>query len=152
MNDHIRQRLPDLIGAALAIGLGSYAWIASGSYAAGTLRDMGPGYFPRLIAAGLVCLGLLLAATTLKSGPTRFGGDRPELSSVLLIGAGLISFALLIERNGLLPAVFVAVLLSTFASDHRNISRSVLLAALTAGACVAVFVYGLNLPMKVFAL
>lgn len=152
MNDHIRQRLPDLVGAALAIALGSYAWIASADYAAGTLRDMGPGFFPRLAAGGLILLGLLLGLTTLKSPPSRFGGDRPEWSSVLLIGAALISFALLIERNGLFPAIFVAVLLSTFASDNRNISRSVLLSAATAGVCVAVFIYGLNLPMKVFAL
>lgn len=38
MNDHIRQRLPDLIGAALAIALGSYAWIASADYSIGTDR------------------------------------------------------------------------------------------------------------------
>lgn len=152
MNDHIRQRLPDLVGAALAIALGAYAWIIATDYTAGTLREMGPGYFPRLAAGGLILLGLLLALTTLKSPPSRFGGDRPEWSSVLLIGAALVSFALLIERNGLFPAIFVAVLLSTFASDNRNISRSVILAALTAGTCVLVFIYGLSLPMKVFAL
>lgn len=152
MSGHMRQRLPDLIGAALAIGLGAWAWTVSAPYAAGTLRDMGPGYFPRMAAAGLIGLGVLLALTSWKSAPSRFGTDRPDLSSVLLIGAALVSFALLIERNGLFPAIFIAVLLSTFASDNRNISRSVLLAALTAGACVGLFIHGLNLPMKAFSL
>lgn len=152
MNTSLQSRLPDLIGAGITLALGVYVIAASADYDMGQLRDMGPGYFPRLIGIGLILLGGLLAALTLKKPGTQFGSERPALSSVLLIAASLLSFALLIERNGLFPALFVAVLLSTFASDNRNVIRSLVLSALTAAGSCVVFIYALGLSMKVFQL
>lgn len=152
MTNHLRARLPDLLGAALAIALGLYAYVESRGYEMGDLRAMGPGYFPRAISFGLIGLGVLLAITTLRGEATRFGDDRPPLSSILLIGASLLAFALLVERNGMGPAIFAAVFLSTFASENRNIPRSLLLAAITALVCVGLFIYGLGLPIKAFSL
>ena len=152
MNTSLQSRLPDLLGAGITLALGIWVIAASADYDMGTLREMGPGYFPRLVGSGLILLGGLLAVLTLKKPGTQFGTDRPALSSVLLISASLISFAVLIERNGLFPALFVAVLLSTFASDNRNVVRSLFLSAITAGVSCVVFIYALGLSMKVFQL
>lgn len=152
MTNNLQGRAPDLIGAGFTLAIGAWVLFTSADYDMGELRSMGPGYFPRLIGCGLVLLGAMLAVLTLKKPGTQFGADRPALSSVLLIGASLISFAVLIERNGLFPALFVAVLLSTFASDNRNVLRSIVLAAATAGVSSLVFIYGLGLSMKVFSL
>ena len=152
MNTSLQSKLPDLIGAGITLALGLSVTVASAGYDMGSLRDMGPGYFPRIIGVGLILLGGLLAVITLKRSGTHFGSERPALASVLLISASLISFGVLIERNGLFPALFVAVLLSTFASDNRNILRSLVLSALTAGVSCLVFIYALGLSMKVFQL
>lgn len=145
-------RAPEQLGAAISIAIGAWVIWYSSDLHLGTLRDMGPGYFPRIIGGGLILLGALLGLMTLRGPASHFGGERPALSSLLLISASLISFAVLIERNGLFPALFVAVLLSTFASDNRNILRSLVLAAVAAGVSCLVFIYGLGLSMKVFSL
>lgn len=152
MTTHARQRLPDLIGAALVIAFGVFAYVQGGGYDMGTIREMGPGYFPRILSLGLILMGVLYAFVAWRAGPVGFGEDRPDILSILIICASLIVFALLIERNGLVPAIFCSTLLSTFASNRRNIPVAILLSALTALACAAIFVWGLSLPFKYFAI
>lgn len=152
MGTHIGQRLPDLIGAGLIILLGVFAYAQGAAYDIGTIREMGPGYFPRILSVGLIAMGLLYAFVTWRADPVTFGEDRPAPLSILIICASLIVFALLIERNGLVPAIFFSTLLSTFASDKRNIPVALLLSALTALACAAIFIWGLSLPFKYFAI
>jgi len=148
----MKERLPNLLSAVLSIALGLFALIQSRNYDVGELRNMGPGYFPIICAIALIGLGVLLFIVSLQSPPSAFGDERPSIKSVLLIGASLLAFAILIDDYGLFPAIFAAVLLSTFASDNRNILRSILLSFLTAAGCVVIFVYLLALPIKVFAL
>jgi hypothetical protein len=149
---NMRDRMPDLIAASLAVVMGLFTLYESSGYDMGSLRDMGPGYFPRILAIMLIGLGLALVMSTLRQGPVRLGGGRVPLWSVLMICAALVSFALLIEQHGIIPAIFSAVFLSTFASDNRNIARALVLAAATAVSCAVLFVYLLGLSMKVFAL
>ena len=152
MSGYVKERLPNLLSALLSIALGLFALYESRIYEVGELRDMGPGYFPLICAVALIGLGVLLFIVALRAPPSQFADERPTLLSLLLIGASLLSFALLIEDYGLFPAIAVAVFISTFASENRNILRSLLLALLTAAGCVVIFVYVLALPIKVFAL
>lgn len=145
-------KLPDLLGAGFAIVLGLFVLFESSHYTLGTLRDMGPGYFPRMFSVLLIILGALLALAALLSKDTAERISLPRLGSVIFIGAAFISFALLIDRFGMIPAVFSAVFLSTFASSNVRIGRSLVLSAATACACAALFVFALGLPIKVFAL
>lgn len=152
MSGYVKERLPNLLSALFALALGIFALFQSQGYEIGELRNMGPGYFPVMCAVALIGLGLLLFIVTLRSPPSQFGAERPSLQSLLLIGASLLAFVLLIEDYGLFPAITAAVFLSTFASDNRNILRSILLSLLTAAGCVVIFIYVLALPIKVFAL
>lgn len=152
MTTKLRERLPDLVGALCAILVGLLALRESYTYDMGSLTNMGPGYFPSLLAIGMIVLGLLLVFTALRMPPAGFVRDGLSLWPVMIICASLIAFALLIERFGIIPAIFASVFLSTFASDNRNIPRSLLLAAITAVCCAGLFVYLLGLSMKVFAI
>ena len=72
---NMRDRMPDLIAASLAVVLGLFTLYESSGYDMGSLRDMGPGYFPRILAIVLIGLGLALVISTLRQGPVRFGGS-----------------------------------------------------------------------------
>jgi len=148
---HTRQRLPDVIGAALAILLGVFAYVQGTDYEMGTIREMGAGYFPRILSVGLILMGLLYGFVALRAEPVQFGEDRPAILSILIICASVMVFALLIERNGLIPAIFFSTLLSTLASEKRSFPVSLLLSIATALVCAAIFVWGLSLPFKYFA-
>lgn len=152
MTTKIRERLPDLIAAACTILVGILALIESYQYDMGSLANMGPGYFPRLLAIGMILLGLLLIFTALRMEPMSFGLGGLSVWPVLIICASLLAFALLIERFGVIPAIFTTVFLSTFASHDRHLPRALLLAALTSVFCAGLFVYVLGLSMKVIAL
>ncbi len=148
----LHAKLPDLAGAGFAVALGLFVLVESQSYVMGSLRDMGPGYFPGMFAIVLIVLGCLLAGVTLFSSTVAPKATFPRFFSVVSIIAAFMAFALLIDRFGLLPAIFAAVFLSTFASANAHIARSVVLSAVTAAGCSILFVAVLGLPIKVFAL
>lgn len=152
MTHYLRERLPDLLAALSTIGLGLFAFYESSGYDMGTLRAMEAGYFPRLMSFGLLGLGALLGVNALRGPAHRFSNDKVSLISLGVIAASLMAFALLVERFGLIPAIFSSVLLSTFASEKRNYPQAILLSAATAVICAVVFVYILGLSMKVFSL
>lgn len=148
----IRERLPDVVAAILTLLIGAFALAESSSYDMGALSNMGPGYFPRMMGIAMLLLGAALLVAALKIGPTSFPATGASVWSMAVICAALIAFALLIERLGLIPAIFVMVFLSTFASRDRNLVRALVLSAATSLFCALLFVYILGLSMKVIAL
>jgi hypothetical protein len=114
----------------------------------GTALRMGPGYFPLLLAFVLVLLGIivLVQASRVKGepvGPIAWRG-------MLLILPAPVLFGLTVHGLGFLPAVFLAALVSAFAS-----LRMKPLAALVLSVCVTlfshvVFSWGLELPFRSF--
>ncbi|MFI0473613.1 tripartite tricarboxylate transporter TctB family protein [Halomonas sp. HMF6819] len=134
------------------IAVGVFVLSESSSYRFGSLSSMGPGYFPQILAWLLVAMGVFLFVITFISKPSESRLHLPDVIPVLVIGASILSFGLLIEAAGMGPAIFASVFISTFASTNINILRSLLLALLTTLACVVVFVYLLGLPVEVLAL
>ena len=58
----------DTLAGAVFVLFGALALVVARRYEAGTLLDMGPGYFPRVLGALLVLLGLWIAARGLRAG------------------------------------------------------------------------------------
>jgi hypothetical protein len=141
----------DLAAAALVAAIGGFAAYEALSYPIGELRQMGPGFFP--LALGILMVGLAVAiafegalAGTAPEGET----ERPNYRAVIAILAALGAFAYLVERLGLVPAIFAAVLVASLAERRPRPVQAVLLAAALAVACTALFVYGLALPLRAF--
>ena len=139
----------DLAGGALVTALGLGVTAVAHGYRLGTLRSMGPGYFPLLLGAILIVTGGLIAlggmrravphAVTRPAGSTDWRGA----ASVL---AGLVAFAVLGRWGGLLPASFACVFLSAL-GDRRN--RPAIAAALAAVmTLVALVVFHLVLRVQ----
>ncbi|TGG93599.1 tripartite tricarboxylate transporter TctB family protein [Natronospirillum operosum] len=129
-----------LLGAATT----GYAWI---ELPIGTVRQMGPGFFPAAIGLLLFFIGVFIALGALKSSdrlPTF------ELRSALAVIAGLAGFALTIDRFGLVPAIFVLTLLSSFASQKLNWRVSLLISVILCVLAWAIFLQGFNMPIRLW--
>ena len=128
--------------------IGGGALVIAWPWRTGTLAEMGSGLVPQLVSALLLLVGAGVLARGLLSrgGPIEIGSLRP----LVVVTLGVFLFAGALERFGIVPAIVIIVALSAFVSGRP---RLVVLVALAAGlslACVAIFVWGLSLPVPVW--
>jgi len=145
----------DVLSGILFISGGGAIHYLGADLHVGTASEMGSGYFPRILAWGLILIGSILVVRDIRSalrqprqaiGPSVVGSWRP----ITLITSAVVLFALLIERAGLAIVVFLLVVLSAMAGGNVRWKE---IAALGAGMAVfiwAVFIWGLRLPVPVW--
>lgn len=137
-----------LIGAAVSIG--------AFSYEVGALRRMGPGYFPLLLGIALCLLsGLVLFEDRGSRDQSAYVSSHVWLRhgrALLFPLGGILLFAALIKAAGFLPAVFACTLLAGFADRTNRPVPLVLIAVVVAIFAATVFVFGLGIPVRLFAL
>lgn len=135
-------------GAFVAFGLvfviGSLAQLE-----VGTTFNMGPGYFPLALGVLLVVLGLLVVGEGLRAAEARPIGLIPWRAA-LLIGVALLFFGLTVRGLGLLPALFVAVLLAAFAAGRTSLKMVFGITVGLTALCLVIFVVALRLPLQLF--
>ncbi|ARC88990.1 tripartite tricarboxylate transporter TctB family protein [Rhodovulum sp. MB263] len=137
---------PDILGGLTLAALGAAAagW-ALAHYDIGSLRRMGPGFFPVALGTLLTGLGLAIALPALG----RQAGPRPgfEPCAVLAVLAAILVFGLGLFRIGLVGATAAAVLIATLPAPHPGrVWRLVLALAISA---LTVLVFGLGLRMNI---
>lgn len=135
------QLLAGLVFIALAAG---FIWFGL-DYRLGTPRSMGPGMFPVMGGVLLAVLGVLVAATSLRSTDRVTGiAWKPLLAT---IGAVAL-FALLVDRVGLAiaaPLLIGGVVLATGQGWKVAVGLAVPLTI----AAIVIFPYLLGVPLKV---
>jgi len=144
------QRRKDFYGGVLVSLIGVCVVVGGAQYHLGTLAHMGPGYFPTLVGALLVLIGLGIAITTrpvqLQPKPKGFG----QLRAWGCILGGLIAFAILGEYGGLVPATFAVVFISALGDTRNSIRHAILLALALVAIGIFVFWWALNLQFPLF--
>lgn len=140
----------DSLAGLLFIAFGLIGAYLSTAYPMGTAMRMGAGYFPLLLSGVLALLGLVVLGRSV-----RIDEDADDASEGIawrpaaFIGGGVIAFALLAPHQGLLLATVVLTVLSGFAQRDVRVRELLGLSALLAVFGVAVFSYGLGLPLPV---
>lgn len=138
----------DLGAGSIYMALGAAALWFGADYRMGTAGEMGPGYFPRVLAAILIGIGAIAAGRSfvINSEPINGLAWKP----LLLVLAGTMAFGLLVTKAGLVAALLALVLLSAAASPLFRFSWTAAagLMALIA-ACALVFVKGLGIPLPI---
>ncbi len=130
---------------------GGLAVAVARGYPMGTTARMGPGYFPTVLGGILVLLGLVISARSLLG--TR--GDSVKgwaLRPLFFILIGVLAFAFLVDRLGLVLAILVLILLSCLGGEEFRLREAALLFLVLAALSVSIFFYGLQLPFKVWPL
>lgn len=114
----------------------------------GTAFRMGPGYFPLVLTA-------LLAALSLGIMANGFRGEGEPIGvipwrALVVITVSIVLYGVTLRGLGLVPALALTVLVSTFAGDKWSAVRAIALTAILVVSCTLVFVNGLGLPLSLF--
>ena len=136
-----------LASGLLFLVIGAAGLVVASSYPFGSAARMGPGFFPMLVAAGLIGAGVLLTVGSRFAAGEAIGRFRAR-PPVFLLG-GLFLFGLSVDRLGLLIGSFLAVLVVGLAiPDSRWRGLLGLAAGLTAFAwLIFAKLLGLALPV-----
>jgi hypothetical protein len=138
----------DFWSGLMFIAFGVAAVVLSSGYPMGSPMRMGPGYFPRALGIITAILGLIIAFSALKvKGPKvkPFGWR-----GIIMLAAGFLFFGWAIEHLGFVPALFGMILCHAMAGKaFKPVEVMVLTLVLIIGS-VALFIYGLDLPLPLF--
>jgi hypothetical protein len=143
-----RMNLPDLAFGALLIAVGAIAWMLVADLPVGTATSMGPGYVPRGLALMIATFGIVQCARACLAAHVPFPAT--ALRPVLLVGASVASFALLLRVAGLAVTAAVVIIIAGYAASDVRLRENLLLAVGMAVFAVTLFVYGLGLPIPVW--
>jgi hypothetical protein len=137
----------DLWPGVIFVAAGLAAVLHGREYSMGTATKMGPGYFPTVLGALLVLIGLALVVRSALRLGDRLGAL--ALKPLGLVLGGTVLFGLLLRGGGMVVALVVLALTSAAASRHFEWGRAVALALGLAGLSVLVFAKALGLPIPV---
>jgi len=138
----------DFFAGLLFALIGGFAMAGAFAYPIGTAMRMGPGYFPAVLGGILVLFGLVILARGLRSGERVSGpwGWRP-LGWALL---SLLLFGFLVTRLGLVPALAAMLVTASLAGRAPRWRETLVLTVTMTAFAVALFVYGLQIPFRLF--
>ena len=139
--------LGDCLAGLMFIGFGAAAVVIGRAYPMGSAMRMGPGYFPTIVGALLVILGVTGLVRSLVG--TAVPAPSFSLKALTLILTSVAVFALTVERLGIVAAVVLVVLISSLASGERFRWHEVLLlAGVMVALAIGLFTKGLGLPFR----
>ena len=139
----------DLVGGLLVFAGGCAVALGATSYQIGELTRMGPGYFPMVVGTALAVIGLglvFVSRTTATTVPAL------RLRPAFAVFAGLIFWALTIERFGLVPSTLGLVILVSLAQDRPHLGMIAATAAFLIAFSIGVFIYALAIPIPAIRL
>lgn len=144
----MQRALKDGLAGAVFVAFGvAFAGMAL-TYELGTALNMGPGYFPLMLGGLLVALGLGTVAKGFIAPEEGAIGSVPWKAAALIVAAVLF-FGLTVRGLGLIPTLFVTVVLAALASQRSGPVRAVVIAIGLTVVSVLIFVVGLQLRLPV---
>ena len=135
----------DFWSGVLFMAFGVLGAYLGGDLAVGALTRMGPGFLPKALSWALIVIGAVIALRSfaLRGAAVQRSTWRPQI----LIVAAIVLFSFAIQRGGLVPTVFLVVLIASFAATEFRLRDSILLGAGMSLACYLIFVRLLGLPL-----
>ncbi|MCB1426641.1 MAG: tripartite tricarboxylate transporter TctB family protein [Zhengella sp.] len=146
---YLVERMEDLIAGLVTALIGVFIIFEASGYKLGTLRSMGPGYFPIMLGGAMVVLALLMIVTARPNDMPPVAG-RDQVRGTLFVAAAFIAFAFTVETAGLLVSVFLVVFLSALGNRNTTIKTALVLAAAASILSTLIFRVGLGLQIEAF--
>ncbi len=137
----------DFLSGLMFIAFGLIALYFGQKLALGTPVRMGPGYVPRMLSLILLALGGIICVVALVTGSEPV--ERPKWRPITLVTIGIVCFALLFERAGLLPALVVLVLIASLGGDEFKLTEVIGNMVVLAILCTIVFKVGLGMNISI---
>ncbi len=136
----------DFLSGLMFILFGVAALYFGQKLAVGTPVRMGPGYVPRMLSYVLVALGLLICVLALVQGSEAV--EKPKWKPITLVTIGIVCFALLFERAGLIPALAVLILIASLAGEEFKLVEVIGNIVILSVLCALVFKIGLGMNVS----
>lgn len=145
--DAIRRPKDFLTGLLFAV-IGGGVLVIAQDYKFGTARQMGPGFFPSVLAVLLLFFAVILVARSLLGDRDPIGAFavRPAL---YVLGSALL-FSLLLRPAGLVPAIIVMVTVVSRATPTLSLARGFLVGVVLAAGSAVLFVHLLGQYIPLF--
>jgi hypothetical protein len=140
----------DFLGGTLMLVIGLATSIQAASYDIGSLRRMGPGFFPLSLGIILAIVGMLIMVTAKRPDTDLDAKLAPEWRGWLCICAGIGAFVFIGQYGGLIPATFAIVFISALGDRQNALVGAALLAAAMTAICVVIFWWLLQVPFPLF--
>jgi len=138
----------DLYGGIALVMLATLALIASAELPGQRGFAFGPGTAPRLFSFVLAALGAAVAiGGVFAEGPPI---EKYKIRGPSLVIIAILGFAAMIRPLGLVPATFLAFMISILGSTEMRWIESAIAAVLMTLFCVLLFVYLLGLPFQLW--
>ena len=135
----------DVAGGILLVIVGVYVSVSAMGFGLGSASRMGAGYYPLMLGLTAVLVGAGITVIGLRETGTAPGA---ALRTFFLVVGGLCAFALLVERAGLMPAIWALVGFSALADREISLIEVVAVAAFVSVGAWLVFVVLLRLPLS----
>ncbi|WP_066708831.1 tripartite tricarboxylate transporter TctB family protein [Celeribacter ethanolicus] len=144
----MKRDIPDLVGGVLLAAIGLFVvFYTLAHYEIGSLRRMGPGFFPAVLGAALALLGGMVALPALARQDDAVQIAWKECLAVL---AAILIFAAGLDRLGLVLVTLTSVLIASLAAPDRRIGWRIVLALVVTALSVAVFSFGLKMTVPLW--
>lgn len=143
----------DFFAGLIFLFFGILTAALSRDYPIGSAMRMGPGYFPLLLGVILALLGFVICARSLALRGHAIEGhgiESVDPRALILVLAAVAAFAATIETAGIVIAATLVLVIGAAASRESRYREVIALTLLLVALTVAVFVYGLSLPFKVW--
>ena len=138
----------DFFGGLALVMLATFALIASADLPGQRGFAFGPGTAPRLFCFVLAALGAAVAVGgVFAEGPQI---EKYKIRGPTFVIVAILAFAAMIRPLGLVPATFLAFIISILGSTEMRWIESLIAAAAMTLFCVLLFVYLLNLPFQLW--
>jgi hypothetical protein len=141
------RNVKDFWTGIIYIAFGSAAIIISRDYGMGTAVKMGPAYFPTILSILLILIGVIsLVRSFLKPG-SPVGAF--ALKGLVLIITSIILFGVIVRGTGLIIALPILVIVSSYASSRFRWQYALVLATGLTVFCILIFQKALGVPLPI---
>lgn len=137
----------DFWTGVIYIAAGLSALIIGRDYGMGTARKMGPAFFPAILSALLIVIGLISLARSYLTPGSPVG--KVTLRGLALVIGATVAFGLIVRGAGLIVALPLLVVISAYASSRFSWRTSIPLALGLTLFCILVFLKGLGIPLPI---
>jgi len=114
----------------------------------GTTVRMGPGYVPHMLAYIMMGLGGIIVVMALLTS-TGERTEAPKWKPITMVTIGIVCFALLFERAGLLPALVALILIASLGGEEFKLTEVIANMVVLSIMCIVVFKLGLQMNISV---
>lgn len=142
------RRLSDVLFGALIVIFGLYVAYAGTQLSMGSMSRIGPGFFPLGLGVIIAALGTVAALEP----PEGKQETAFNFRSLIFLSLALITFAMLVESLGLVPATTSLVILTAIGGRERISVRTLIGTAIGLSLVgYLLFIKLLRLPLEPFA-